>query len=100
MEHHLWVQAYPVLYPYRAGWPLASTRWMLRLNQAIVRPQLTALCRRLGCRRPLVLVGTVTSLPLLDALEPSLVLYHCSDDYTRQPTFPASFCELERDLIS
>ena len=99
VEHNLWVQAYPVLCPYRAGWPLASTRWMLRLNQALVRPQLAALYRRLGFRRPLVLVGTATGLPLLNALEPSLVVYHCSDDYTRQPTFPASFVRLEKDLI-
>jgi glycosyltransferase involved in cell wall biosynthesis len=53
----------------------------------------------LGFQRPLVLVGTATALPLLDALDPSLVLYHCSDDYTRQSTFPASFRELERDLV-
>ena len=49
VEPNLWVQAYPVLYPYRAGWPLADARWMLRLNQALVRLQLTALCRRLDC---------------------------------------------------
>ena len=100
VETNLWVQAYPVLYPYRAAWPLAGTDWMVRLNQAPVRPQLTVLCRRLGFHRPLVLVGTATALPLLDALEPSLVVYHCSDDYTRQPTFPTSFRELERDLIN
>jgi glycosyltransferase involved in cell wall biosynthesis len=100
VETNLWVQAYPVLFPYRAGWPLVGTDWMVRLNQALVRPQLTILCRRLGFHRPLVLVGTATALPLLDALEPSLVLYHCSDDYTRQSTFPTSFRELERDLIT
>ena len=72
MEPNLWVQAYPVLYPYRTGWPPADTRWMLRLNQALVCPQLIALCRRLGFHRPLVLVRTATALPLLDALEPSL----------------------------
>ena len=100
VERRLWVQAYPALYPYRAGWPLTDTRWMLWLNQAIVRPQLTALCRRLGFRQPVVLVGTATGLLLLDPLQSSLVLYHCSDDYTRQPTFPTSFRELERDLIN
>ena len=100
VEPNLWAQAYPVFYPYRAGWPLAGTRWMLRLNQAAVRPQLAALCRRLGFHHPLVLVGTATALPLLNALEPSLVLYHCSDDYTCQPTFPASFARLEQDLIN
>ncbi|MFQ5812674.1 MAG: glycosyltransferase [Anaerolineae bacterium] len=100
VEPRLWVQSYPVLYPYRAGWPLAGTRWMLRFNQVVVRPQLIALCRRLDFRQPLVLVGTATALPLIDALEPLLVVYHCSDDYTCQRTFPASFASLERDLIS
>jgi glycosyltransferase involved in cell wall biosynthesis len=99
VEPNLWIQAYPVLYPYRAGWPLADSRWMLRLNQMLVGRQLRGLSSRLGFRDPVAVVGTAFSLFLLDDLHPSLILYHCSDDYTRQPTFPASFEALERELV-
>ena len=71
---------------------------MLAANAAIARRRLAPLCRRLGIERPLVLVGTATALPLLDVLTPSLVLYHCSDDYTRISSFPRSFEALEREL--
>jgi glycosyltransferase involved in cell wall biosynthesis len=48
----------------------------------------------------MVVVSTVTGITLLEALKPSLVMYHCSDDYGRQPTFPSSFLDLERDLVA
>ena len=99
MEPNLWVQSYPALYPYRAGWPFTDFGPVHWLNQALVRGQLAGLCRRLGFHRPVILVGTATVLPLLEALDPSLVFYHCSDDYTRQPTFPSSYVRWERDLI-
>ena len=99
VAENLWVQAYPSIFPYRAGWPLTGARWMLRLNQTVARRGLKSVCDRLGIRRPLVLVGSALATPLLDALEPALVVYHCSDDYTRQPTFPDGYADLERALI-
>ena len=93
-----YVQSYPAFYPYRARLPFAGTRWMLEANAAIARRRLASLCRTLEIERPLVLVATATALPLLECLSPSLVLYHCSDDYTRVSSFPESFDGLEREL--
>ena len=45
------------------------------------------------------MVGSPLALPLLDSLDPILVVYHCSDEYTRQPSFPEGFAELEAELI-
>lgn len=96
----LWVQSYPSLVPYRAGVPLADSgpaRWVNRLAPTAL---LRRAMRRAGIDRPIVVVGTATALPLVDRLDPSLVVYHCSDDYTNQPSFPRSFRDLERSLIN
>ena len=95
----LWVQAYACPLPYRASPRLLGYRWVNTVNQVVVRPQLHRLLSRLGVRRPIVVVGGAHALPLLEALDASLVIYHCSDDFTRQDTFPASYADLERDLI-
>ena len=100
VEPNLWVQAYPALYPFRAGWPWASSRLMLRVNLEVARRWLPDLCRRLGLRRPLVLVGSPVAGDLLERLTPDLVVYHCSDDYARQPTFPDGFANLETELMA
>jgi glycosyltransferase involved in cell wall biosynthesis len=94
----LWVHACACPLPYRASPRLMGYRWVNTLNQIVVRPQLRRLLRRLGVRRPIVVVGGAHALPLLEALDASLVIYHCSDDFTRQESFPASYADLERDL--
>jgi len=96
----LFLQTYAYLWPYRGGSRWTESRAINILNQAIVRPQLVRLCRRLGIYRPIVLAGSAHALPLLGGLNPALVVYHCSDDYTEQKTFPSSFAELERDLMA
>ena len=95
----LWVQAYPSLVPYRAGVPLASSPIARWANQIIPTALVGAAAQRAGIDRPIVVVGTATALPLVARLDPSLVVYHCSDDYASQPSFPASFLSLERSLM-
>lgn len=94
----LWVQAYPSLVPYRSGVPFADSvvaRWA---NQVVPKLRIGSAAHRAGVERPVVVVGTATALPLVDHLDPGLVVYHCSDDYASQPNFPKSFGSLEREL--
>jgi glycosyltransferase involved in cell wall biosynthesis len=94
----LWVQAYFSPLPYH-GRSLLGARWVNTLNQQVIRPQLHRLLRRLGLHHPIVVAGGAHALPLLAGWSPRLLVYHCSDDYTRQSTFPRSFRGLERDFI-
>jgi len=95
----LWVQAYPSAVPYRAGVPLAGSSLARWVNQIIPKALVRRSARRASVDRPVVVVGTATALPLVDRLDPSLVVYHCSDDYASQPNFPASFLKQERSLM-
>ena len=95
----LWVQAYPSAVPYRAGVPLAGSPMARWVNQIIPRGLVRRSAHRASVDRPVVVVGTATALPLVDRLDPSLVVYHCSDDYASQPNFPASFLQHERSLM-
>ena len=95
----LWVQAYPSAVPYRAGVPLAGSPMARWVNQIIPRGLVRRSAHRASVDRPVVVVGTATALPLVDRLDPSLVVYHCSDDYASQPNFPASFLQQERSLM-
>ncbi len=96
----LWVQAYPSLVPYRAGVPLAGSAVAHWANQVVPASLIGRAARRAGgVDRPVVVVGTATALPLVAGLDPSLVVYHCSDDYASQPNFPTSFLSLERSLM-
>lgn len=94
----LWVQSCFSALPYRARpRPLAGA-WVNEMNQRILGPQVRRALRRLAIRNPVVLAGGAHALPMLDSLAPRLLAYHCSDDYTRQDNFPASFATLERDF--
>ena len=100
VEPNLWVQASPVLYPYRAGWPLATRRWLLKLNHFMTRLRLPAVCRKLDLNDPMVVVSSALAEPVLDSVKASVTLYHCSDDFALQPSFPDSYADLERRVIA
>jgi len=95
---NLWVTVAPIFFPYRAGLPLSGFVPFLALNQSIVKWKIGRLTRRLGISRPMVVVGSAISLPILESLNPSMILYHCSDDYTRNEAFPKSYITLEKKL--
>ncbi|MCL0028531.1 glycosyltransferase [Dehalococcoidia bacterium] len=100
VEPNIWVQACPVLYPYRAGWPLSTRRWLLKFNHFITRLRLKAVCRKLGLDDPMVVVSSPLAEPVLDSVEASMTLYHCSDDFAMQPRFPDSCADLERRVFA
>jgi glycosyltransferase involved in cell wall biosynthesis len=47
---------------------------------------------------PVLVVGSAHALPLIDHVPHSLLVYHCSDDFSLVPTFPESFPEVEAEL--
>ena len=100
MEPNLWVQASPVMYPYRNGWPLSSRRWLLKANHFMTRVRLPALCRKLGLHKPIVVVSSALAEPVLDAVDSGITVYHCSDDFAMQPSFPSSYADLERRIFA
>ena len=99
INESLWVQSYLSLLPYRGKTFPFGARWVNVLNQRIILPQLHRRLAQLGFQHPLIVVGSAHALPLLDALSPCLSVYHCSDDFTEIDNFPASFADLEQDLM-
>jgi glycosyltransferase involved in cell wall biosynthesis len=100
VETNLWVQSSPVMYPYRNGWPLSSRRWLLKANHVITRFRLPVVCRKLGIHKPMVVVSSALAEPVLDALDASMTVYHCSDDFVMQPGFPDAYADLERRIFA
>lgn len=69
----------PLVLPFHAH---ASARAVnARLLPALVRRA----ARRLGMRRPVLWSYVPQALPLVEALEPAVVVYHCVDDMASQP---------------
>jgi len=68
-----------------------------RLNRALLRRQVSGAARRLGMSRPLLWGYAPQAEQLIDALEPSRVVYHCVDDVAAQKGVDAeSFRDAER----
>lgn len=99
VAERLWVYTFFYPLPYRGSRIGLGGRWVNALNQAVIRPQLLRVLRRLGLERPILFLGSACALPLVDHIPHRLLVYHCSDDYTLVPSFPASFPELEAELI-
>tara|TARA_Y100000590_G_scaffold111125_3_gene126720 strand:+ start:154 stop:1365 length:1212 start_codon:yes stop_codon:yes gene_type:complete len=100
ITNNLWIHCFPSIFPYRSGVSFLTNSFSLAINQFIPRILIKKLCKTLELDNPVVIVGTATALPVIQKLHPKLVVYHCSDDYSSQPNFPASFKALEEKLIA
>jgi len=99
ISDNLWIHCFPSIFPYRSGFASLANSLTLAINQFLPKQLLNRICQGLKIDSPIVIIGTATALPLIDRLNPKLVVYHCSDDYTQQPNFPTSFKDLEEQLI-
>ncbi len=71
------------------------------LNERLLRRWLKRQIRGLGFRKPIVWTYNPMVGPLLDAIDRSLLVYHCVDDLSAAPHMPAeSLQRAERDLAS
>ena len=60
--------------------PLHRSRIARALNRRLLPVLVTRAARRLGLRRPILWAYVPQAEVLIDALEPSLIVYHCVDD--------------------
>ncbi|MEW6638523.1 MAG: hypothetical protein AB1425_17115, partial [Actinomycetota bacterium] len=84
--------------------PLAAppTRALFRrINRSLFVPRAVRDLRRLAGGRPLVIayLPTRTTLDMISALNPRLVLYDCADDYESFPGVPEDIVSTERELL-
>jgi glycosyltransferase involved in cell wall biosynthesis len=64
--------------------PFHSSAAVRRLNRRLLRRQVGRAARGLGMEAPILWAYAPQAEALLDALEPSLVVYHCVDDVAAQ----------------
>jgi glycosyltransferase involved in cell wall biosynthesis len=98
VEERLWVRRYFVPLPYHAATRLTSRRGANRIGQSLLAPVLRRDVARLGLRRPVLIAGLPHAADVLRHLPPSLVVYHCADDYAHVRGFPQTLPVLEADL--
>ncbi len=60
--------------------PLYRSRFARALNRLLLPALVRRAARRLGLRRPILWAYVPQAEVLIDALEPSLIVYHCVDD--------------------
>lgn len=70
--------------------PLHRFRAVRELNRRLLPFLVRRAVRRLGLRRPVLWAYVPQAEALLDALDPSLVVYHCVDDLAAQPGIDAA----------
>ncbi|MEW6738679.1 MAG: glycosyltransferase [Nitrospirota bacterium] len=100
ISERLWVHTFFGLLPTRGGILNPFGKCINRLNQSMIGPQLRKVTSKLGFKQPVIVIGSAFALPLLDYIPHRLLVYHCSDDYSAIPSFPAVFKDLESDLMS
>jgi len=77
--------------------PLHSNRLARALNRRMLSAQVRRAARRLGMRSPILWSYVPQAEPLIKALQPQLVVYHCVDDIAAQAGVDAaSFRAAER----
>jgi len=99
VTEHLWVHTFFYPLPYRGGRTGLGGKWVNTFNQMVVKPQLLRVLEHLGFDNPILFLGNAGAISLLNSIPHRLLVYHCSDDFTLVPSFPASFPELEEELI-
>ena len=70
--------------------PLHSRPAIRAINARLLPALVTRATRRLGFERPILWAYVPQAEALLDALDPSLVVYHCVDDIAAQPGVDAA----------
>jgi glycosyltransferase involved in cell wall biosynthesis len=64
--------------------PLHGRDWIGRLNEGLLRRQVARAARHIGLERPLLWSYVPQAEWLVDALQPSTIVYHCVDDIAAQ----------------
>jgi len=92
VQENLWVGS-PLALPWHGN------RSARMLNERLLRRWLKRQCLRLDFQKPIVWTYNPLVGPLLDALDRSLLVYHCVDDLSAAPHMPSeAIHDAEREL--
>ena len=81
--------------------PLHGSRPVRAVNARLLRRTVRRAARRLGLEHPVLWSYVPQAEPLIEALEPSLVVYHCVDDIAEQPgVASAPFRAVEKRFVA
>tara|TARA_Y100001970_G_scaffold287174_1_gene411163 strand:+ start:128 stop:1279 length:1152 start_codon:yes stop_codon:yes gene_type:complete len=99
VSNNIWISTFIYLLPFRGSKYFFGASLINSINQKFIKKYLIKQMKQLGINNPTIIVGSAHILPILNDLNYSRLIYHCSDDYTIIPTFPESFTEIEKKLI-
>ncbi len=96
---NLWVHTfiYPLLF--HGVTALTSSLVINKINQYFIRPFLRAGMKSFGAQKPIIIVGHAHAEPIIESLNPSVCIYHCSDEFSSVSGFPTTYAELEERLM-
>src|SRR5262249_29201135 len=95
---NVFVRRYFVPVPYHSVTRLTASRVANSVGQRLLAPVIRRDLRRLGLRRPLVVAGLPHAIDALPLLPRSMLVYHCSDDFSHMRGFPSTLGSLEAEL--
>ncbi len=80
--------------------PAHGNPWISRLNRKILSTLLRWYIRRLGFQNPIFWTYNPLAIGLVDLLNESMIVYHCTDDLTAWPGMPVNALTLsEEELV-
>lgn len=100
IKTNLWVYSFLYPFPYHGFSSITSSRYVNLINQKVFQPFLLAALRSLDISNPILIAGQAQALPLISAIDPSVSIYHCSDELASVSGFPESYGSIEEDLIA
>ncbi len=78
-----------------------SNSFFMRINRKIFIPEIVRKIKKTNIKNPVVIsyIPTQTTLDILDELEYSFLIYHCTDNLEAYPGIVRNFPETESELI-
>ncbi|MBA64841.1 MAG: hypothetical protein CMG55_03470 [Candidatus Marinimicrobia bacterium] len=100
VKENLWISTFFYFIPFRGSKYLFGAEWVNKVNQYFLRKKFKKQVKDLKFNNPILIVGSAHILPIIDIFKAEKVIYHCSDDYTLVPSFPRSFENIEKKLLT
>ncbi len=96
---NLWAHTfiYPLLF--HGITALTSSLVINTINQYFIRSFLRADIKSFGDQKPILIVGHAHAEPIIESLNPSICIYHCSDEFSSVTGFPTTYMLLEQRLM-
>ena len=99
IKESFWLSSFLYLIPFRGSKYLFGSSIVNWINQRLIIKKLNRQIKKLEIKNPVIIVGSAHIFPMIEYVEYSKLIYHCSDDYTIISSFPESFANIEKKLI-